>query len=241
MYLIIISDTTCSEILNLKARSRSNRPSLKRVKNSQSSSIGYNFLRHPTLLPGNSCWSLFWWVLASALADSDAASHLVCNLFALLRDSSVAKVLGTAKLIPTVTKEASPRFIRNSHVFLLCLFEGNSWNDIKIWSVVASIIAVCSCTAVVSNFFFLFFNICSGLVTLNSHTFQFFPKFLRYFVRHIGSGRAIKPRFHAASGFFLESVYLPPPATRDPRPETPARRDTRHARIRFSRHEGKCD
>lgn len=55
MYLIIISDTTCSEILNLKARSRSNRPSLKRVKNSQSSSIGYNFLRHPTLLPGNSC------------------------------------------------------------------------------------------------------------------------------------------------------------------------------------------
>ena len=57
-HVIIVSDTTCSEILNLKARSRSNRPSLKQVKlNSHSSSIGCNFLRHPTiktLLPGNS-------------------------------------------------------------------------------------------------------------------------------------------------------------------------------------------
>ena len=53
-HVIIISDTTCSEILNLKARSRSNNPSLKQVKNSHSSSIGCNFLRHPTLLPGNS-------------------------------------------------------------------------------------------------------------------------------------------------------------------------------------------
>ena len=42
-HVIIISDTTCSEILNLKARSRSNRPSLKRVKNSQSSSIVISF------------------------------------------------------------------------------------------------------------------------------------------------------------------------------------------------------
>ena len=48
--------------------------------------------------------------------------------------------------------------------------------------------------------FSLFFNICSGQVALNSHTFQFFPiKFLRYFVRQIVSGRAIKPRLH---GFF---------------------------------------
>ena len=56
-HVIITSDTTCSEILNLKARSRSNRPSFKQVKNSHSSSIGCNFLRHQTiktLLPGNS-------------------------------------------------------------------------------------------------------------------------------------------------------------------------------------------
>ena len=31
-HVLIISDTTCSEKLNLKARHRSNRPSLKRVK-----------------------------------------------------------------------------------------------------------------------------------------------------------------------------------------------------------------
>ena len=43
-HVIIISDTTCSEILNLKAISRSDRPSLKRVKNGQISSIGCNFL-----------------------------------------------------------------------------------------------------------------------------------------------------------------------------------------------------
>ena len=53
-HVIIISDTTFSEILNLTARSRTNRPSLKRVKNSQSSSIGCNFLQYPTLLLGNS-------------------------------------------------------------------------------------------------------------------------------------------------------------------------------------------
>ena len=46
-HVIIISGTTCSEILNLKARSRSNNPS-----HSHSSSIGCNFLRHLTLLPG---------------------------------------------------------------------------------------------------------------------------------------------------------------------------------------------
>ena len=51
--VIIISETTCSEILNLKARSRSNKPSLKRVKKSQNSSIGCNVLLQPTLLPGN--------------------------------------------------------------------------------------------------------------------------------------------------------------------------------------------
>ena len=46
--------------------------------------------------------------------------------------------------------------------------------------------------------FFPFFTICYGQVALNLHTFQLF----RYFVRHIGSGRAIKPRLHATSGFF---------------------------------------
>ena len=39
-HVIIISDT---EILNLKARSRSNRLSLKQVKNSQNSSVGCNY------------------------------------------------------------------------------------------------------------------------------------------------------------------------------------------------------
>ena len=93
-HVIIISDTIYSKILNLKARYRSDRPSLQRVKNSQSSSISCNFFRHPTLVPGNSCCSLFRWVLASALADSDAASHLACNLFALLRDISYRGKVG---------------------------------------------------------------------------------------------------------------------------------------------------
>ena len=55
--------------------------------------------------------------------------------------------------------------------------------------------------------FFPFFNIRSGQVALNLHTFQLFP-FLRYFVRHVGSRRAIKPRLHATSGFFWNRVTL---------------------------------
>ena len=44
-HVIIISDTTCSEILNLKARSHSNRLSFKRVKKDKvHPTIGCNFL-----------------------------------------------------------------------------------------------------------------------------------------------------------------------------------------------------
>ena len=136
MYLLIISDTTCSEILNLKARSRSNRPSLKRVKNSESSSIGYNFLRHPTVIASAKLLLLF--ILMGAHFSFGRLRCCLASRLTPFRSSkrffSRQKVLGTAKLNTYCGKVGiSPFHIRISHVFLLCLLEGNPWNGKSGW------------------------------------------------------------------------------------------------------------
>ena len=87
--------------------------------------------------------------------------------------SVVKKCSEQQNLFPTVAKQASPRFIRISHLFLLCLSEGNSWNDKS--SRFSLRLSQFAAAQHLCPTFFLFFNVCSGQVALNLHKFQFYP------------------------------------------------------------------
>ena len=87
-------------------------------------------------------------------------------------------------------------------IFVPAWSEGNSALEIiRIRSVFASIIRVCSRTTLVSNSFPFPYRICFRQVALTYIHSKFFV-LPQHFVHHFESSRAIKPRLRATSVFF---------------------------------------